>query len=345
MTIEKDIDELITGYFTQELTTEELATLRQWITVSADNKAHFMKMQEIWFASISANDAFRFDSERAFQRFLARKTAAEEDNTNSEKTITLKPSRSIGFYLWRVAAAVAVLVMFAGAGYRIGKTGDKKLLADVSVEAPAGSISKLLLPDGSTVWLKPSSKIVYSNNFGTSSRNIKLEGEAFFEVTKNKKLPFSVTSNNMNVNVLGTKFNFKNYANENTAQVTLVEGKVSFSNTLQSDKNYTLLPNQQISFDKTTNQVSVKDVNAGQAADWQKGVLFFDEEKLSDIVKKLERCYNVEIKITDEALSSYRFYGTFNYPEQSIGEVLSTLAATKKIKYKIEGNKVLLNAK
>jgi len=234
----------------------------------------------------------------------------------------------------KVAAAVAVLMIVAGISYFVGSTGNYSQLADVTVEAPFGSKTKMYLPDGTLVWLNAGSRISYTNEFGINDRNVKLDGEGYFEVTKNADLAFKVATDEMNVQVLGTKFNFRNFDDDDESIITLIEGNVAVDNCIGSHKRYVLHPNQRIVLDKRTGKVELQKIDASMVNDWTKGLLSFDEDKLPDIVRELERTYNVEIEIKDDTLNQLRFYGNFMRGSQSIDEVLDVIASTGKLKYK-----------
>jgi len=332
------IDELITGYFAQGLDDSGLAELHAWITSSDENKNYFRHMQEVWFSAIGAKEEIRFDKEKAFQRFLSRIEVNSED-------VPEVPDDNRVFWMGarRIAAAVALLIVFAGSGYWLGNNSVHPLMTDVSVEAPLGSKTKVYLPDGTMVWLNAGSIISYSQGFGFKDRNVALQGEGYFEVTKNKELPFEVKTSDLKVLVLGTKFNFRNYNDEEEARVTLLEGKVSANSGLNYSEEHILIPNQQIILDKKTGSVSISKVNAQFAQIWTKGLIFFDEEKLPDIAKDLERSYNVKINIVDDSLRKYRFYGNFTRNEQTIEEVLQVLASTHRLNYKINGKVITLS--
>lgn len=339
LTNDKNADELIAGYFTQELNTEELAVLRNWINTSAENKAFFEKQQEIWFSAIGASDRLRFDKEKAYQRFLTRTVIASEQGAGKKKNRFVLTFQ-------RAAAAAAILIAFAGTGYWMGTGRIKSMIADnVIVEAPLGSRTKMYLPDGTLVWLNAGSRISYAQNFGVEDRTIELEGEGYFEVTKDKRIPFFVKTENMTVRVLGTKFNFRNYNDEVEARVTLLEGNVRVNCKSQNNIEAFLNPNEQIILDKQKSTARVFHTNATNASEWTKGLIFFDEERLADIVRELERSYNVKINILDDSLLTYRFYGNFTRTEQTIEEVLDVLASTDKLRYEMKGKEISLRLK
>lgn len=337
------IDELITGYFAQELKKEELAELQQWLKTSVDNKSYFLQEQEMWFSAISANHAKRFDSENAFQRFLA-STITITERTNHEISTNQK-TRFLKLNFIKVAAAVVALVVFTGIGYLVGNGRTHEQLADVKVEAPFGSKTKMYLPDGTLVWLNAGSTLSYSHEFGVGNRKIELVGEGYFEVTKNKSLPFDVETKEMTVRVLGTKFNFRNYTDEDEASVTLIEGRVYVNNTSSNKDGYTLTPNEHAVFDKQKKSITINTIKARYSSHWTKGIISFDEEKLGNIARELERLYNVKISIANDSLLNYRFYGNFTRTEQSIEDVLDVLASTDKLRYEQNGKEITLRLK
>ncbi|MDO9634631.1 MAG: DUF4974 domain-containing protein [Paludibacter sp.] len=339
-TDDTNMDELIAGYFAQELDAMEINTLRNWLHVSGENKKYFEQKQEVWFAAIGADGKFRFDTEKAFKLFLTRKAIA----TSQKQTQHIKGNFIL--ILQRVAAVAAILLLFAGSGYWLGTGKIKGLIAEnVVVEAPLGSRAKLYLPDGTLVWLNAGSTISYSQNFGVEDRTVNLKGEGYFEVTSNEKKPFYVKTNDLNVRVLGTKFNFRNYIDEGEARITLLEGRVRVNSKSGSNLEAFLNPNEQMVFDKELLRARVTQTKASNASEWTKGLIFFDEERLPDIVRELERSYNVKINIADDSLHSYRFYGNFTRTEQTIQEVLDVLASTDKLKYEMLGKEITLRLK
>jgi ferric-dicitrate binding protein FerR (iron transport regulator) len=328
-----DMDELIASYLTEGLDTTQWNDLNKWIQASDEHGKYFRDMREIWFSSISASDTKRFNKAKAYKHFLA---------------CTGKSEKKKNFLLgrpFRYAAAVAVLLIIVSyASYQMGGEVIKNQFSEVVIEAPLGSRSKTFLPDGTLVWLNAGSKITYSQGFGVNERKIQLSGEGYFEVTKNEKLPFNVQTKELGVNVLGTKFNFRNYEEDEEATVSLLEGKVSATNLIKENKTVQLAPDQIIFLNKKNGNMRITTVLAQNTAEWTKGYLFFDEELLPDIVKELERSYGVTIHITDPSLNAYRFYGSFVRREQTIEEVLELLASTHKLIYDKHGNEIVLSS-
>lgn len=332
-----EIDELIATYLSQGLKSEKLSELENWLKASPENQKHFQQMREIWFSTISANEEERYNKEEAYSRFLNRTCQIPQE----EKTVK-KLSLHKFFY---GAAAVALLCLISFASYRTGTEQVKKQFAEMVVEAPLGSKTRLYLPDGSLVWLNAGSTITYSQGFGVEERKLKLSGEGYFEVTRNKQLPFEITTKELQLRVLGTKFNFRNYPEDEEVSVSLLEGKVSLRNYLKNDALCYLEPDQKAILNKKNGKLMVSASEARYTAEWTNGFLFFDEELLPDIIKELERSYNVKIYIEDESLKTFRFYGNFVRKEQTIQEILEMLASTGKLEYRIEGKTVRLSSR
>ena len=145
--------------------------------------------------------------------------------------------------------------------------------------------------------------------------------------------------------MLGTKFNFRDYPEDHEVIVTLLEGKVELNNLLRKEKEAVLAPDERAVLNKANGLLKVESVTASNASQWTDGYLFFDEELLPDIAKKLERSYNVKIHIADEQLTHNRFYALFNRKEQTIYNVLDIITATNQVRYKVEGDSILLYAK
>ena len=246
--------------------------------------------------------------------------------------------------VWRQVAAVAAIVILTIGG-TIGIWQISSSLKPETYfvcETPYGEKSKVVLSDGTVVWLNAGSTLKYSNKFNTANRKVELNGEGYFEVRRNEKLPFFVKTKDLQLQVLGTKFNFRDYPEDHEVVVSLLEGKVELNNLLKKEKEAILAPDERAILNKTNGRMTVETVTASNASQWTDGYLFFDEELLPDIVKELERSYNVTIRIANDSLNTFRFYGNFVRREQSIQEVLDALASTEKIQYKIEERNITI---
>ena len=331
----KHIDELIANYLTEGLDKNALDELKTWIAASAENQQYFIRQREIWFSAVSREAASVYDKDKAFENFRNRVESQKEIQSTSRRGFSLSA-------LWRYAAVVAIIIAVGCISYWQGEVNVKDTFADISVEAPLGSKTKLYLPDGTLVWLNAGSRMTYSQGFGVDNRKVELEGEGYFEVKRNEKIPFFVKTKDLQLQVLGTKFNFRDYPEDHEVVVSLLEGKVGLNNLLREEKEAVLSPDERAVLNKANALLTVESVNASNASQWTDGYLFFDEELLPDIAKELERSYNVKIHIANDSLKTFRFYGNFVRREQNIQEVLEALASTEKMQYKIEERNITI---
>lgn len=331
----KHIDELIANYLTEGLDKNALDELKTWIAASAENQQYFIRQREIWFSAVSREAASVYDKDKAFENFRNRVESQKEIQSTSRRGFSLSA-------LWRYAAVVAIIIAVGCISYWQGEVNVKDTFADISVEAPLGSKTKLCLPDGTLVWLNAGSRMTYSQGFGVDNRKVELEGEGYFEVKRNEKIPFFVKTKDLQLQVLGTKFNFRDYPEDHEVVVSLLEGKVGLNNLLREEKEAVLSPDERAVLNKANGLLTVESVTASNASQWTDGYLFFDEELLPDIAKELERSYNVKIHIANDSLKTFRFYGNFVRREQNIQEVLEALASTEKMQYKIEERNITI---
>lgn len=305
---------------------------QQHITDRNESGLSNLTDEELWVSSAVADDTQQYDVDQAFERFRKR-TGLNQSGRQSYKW----------YRTWSVAAvAIVLLGLITVTAYWQGSRQIQSNFSDIVVEAPLGSKTKLTLPDGSTVWLNAGSKMIYSQGFGVSDRRLAFQGEGYFEVEKNDEMPFLVQTHDVNVTVVGTKFNFRNYPEDEEAVVELLEGKVALENQLKEESVRYLSPNEKMVLHKATGEMDITSTKVKEATLWTENILLFDEDLLPDIVRELERSYHVQIEIENEDLKQTRFYGQFNQLEQNIYDVLDMLSETGKLKYHEEGKVIYL---
>ena len=213
--------------------------------------------------------------------------------------------------------------------------------AMIKVEAPQGSTTKMTLPDGTEVWLNAGSRIEYSQGFGVSDRHVQLTGEGYFEVHRNESMPFIVKSPSLNVQVLGTKSDFRDYPSDHSAMVSLDEGSVAVGlrSAHDGDYQYRLSPDQRAVLEKRSGNMRIENRSTTDRL-WTDGTIMINGQRLADIAIDLERSYGTKICIENTQLAQTRFYGVFHRKDQSLDQVLATLAATGHMRYAINGNVV-----
>lgn len=214
-------------------------------------------------------------------------------------------------------------------------TPDQNAVTYNTIETPRGGQYQLTLGDGTVVWLNAGSSLKYPTAFTGKERTVELTGEAYFQVAKNKERPFSVAVNGMKVEVLGTHFNVMAYHDENTIETTLLEGSVK----LTKDGNSTMLmPNQQGVLSNGASNFSVHVVNTENVIAWKNGLFKFDNENIETIMRKVARCYDVDINYKGN-LKRQNFGGTVPM-FKDISQLLTTLELTGTVHFKIDGRRV-----
>ena len=328
------INDLILSFLNRTISPADLKILKEWIDESEENRNYFSEIQEVWLiSSIQEKKNFDLVKDRAFQQFKNR--IAQNEKNKSARYIKLTRQRI--FY----AAACILIAFLAGIGVMYFTDTQKLSVPTLSysVESPRGSKLKMTLPDGTSVWLNADSKLLYNNNFGISNRDIQLFGEGYFEVAKNKDIPFHIISDDIKVEVLGTKFNVKNYPEDESIKVALLEGSVALYDPSGSTK---LLPNQIAHYHKKNRTTTLKSMSAEYARSWIDGHLYFDEENMETIALALERAFNIKISIKSDTLKKMIFYGDFVIESNNINEIMNIMATTNKFNYhyKIRKNEI-----
>ena len=207
---------------------------------------------------------------------------------------------------------------------------------------PGGKQFQLELADGTKVHMNAGSSLRYPINFSpTGSRQVSLTGEAFFEVSKDKSRPFIVKVGDLDVKVLGTEFNISAYKEDKNINVVLVEGSVSLNKVDDVQDGVTKLsPGQKGAFEPTSKNITISQVNTKLYTSWMQGHLVFRNQTFDNILTKLGRHYNIEIKNTNEELGKEVFNASFN--NVGIEKVLGYFNVTHKINYSIEDNIVII---
>ncbi|PTT03766.1 anti-sigma factor [Pedobacter sp. HMWF019] len=216
-----------------------------------------------------------------------------------------------------------------------GPSGSAPLFNKIAV--PRGGQYQLKLPDGTVVWLNSASSLRFPTQFSGKERSVELNGEAYFEVAKNKEMPFKVHVRDMEVRVLGTHFNIMAYDDEESINTTLLEGSVKVSNALQTA---TIRPGQQASLKKSSGMLGVEDVNIAEAIAWKNGKFLFADEDIETIMRRISRWYDVDVEYKGN-LSDKNFAGSISRYED-VSEVLKMLELTGTIHFKIEGRRIIV---
>lgn len=241
-------------------------------------------------------------------------------------------------------------------------------VSENNVSTKPGSKSQVTLPDGTVVILNADSKLTYPDNFLGDTREVSLEGEAFFKVTHNKKKPFIIHSKAMDIKVLGTVFNVKAYPQESTSEATLINGSIEVTLTNHSNEKIMLKPSEKITISNGTPSIKETEKNKTDAVvnkpvedrplisidhvsedkkenifteiGWTENKLMFKNENLESIINTMERWYGNTIEIKSDRLRSQKFTG--NFTEESCMQVIQALQLSYNFSFKKENNSIII---
>lgn len=242
---------------------------------------------------------------------------------------------------WRKAmqwAAIFLLpILSALSVYYLTQHSHKNYYPTV-ITAQNGEKAEVVLPDGSKVWINSGSTLTYDKHFNRKQRLVYLQGEAYFEVSNNKKRTFIVNTNSIKVQALGTSFNVRSYETDSLATAILLEGKVKVSAT---GHEAILTANQRATFDKHTHNLLADQVDALNFVEWKNGNIYFSNQTYDEIAQTLSRIYNVKIQFASEQLRPMRFSGTLG--SSGIKNALDILSMTSPMYYEMKNTIIILH--
>lgn len=249
----------------------------------------------------------------------------------------------------KIAAILSVPLILLSL-YLILNDNSKNLMrfidADYSIVeyfSPPGTRTHIVLPDSSVVWLNGNSKLKLSSNFGVKKREVSLEGEAFFSVTKNENNPFFVDTEKMKIKVYGTNFNIAAYSDDDIIETVLVSGEVSILyNDFLFEKEFFVKPSQKVSFDKSSSIISAEEVSTEAYLSWRDGKIIFKDHSISDVASILGKWFNVPIDY-DKSLENQKFTATLD--NKSLDQILLYISYSSPIEYTYRENTIYLYPK
>jgi len=358
------IEEKIVNVLAAKASQEELAEVRQWLSENDDHRRLYDEYATVWNASgaICRKDDYQPD---AAWTALNKRMKPQKHNTQRYPVLRKK-------VLMMAAMMAAVFVAGMSVHRFSGNTVEKNIrLMYTEYTSPYGSRSNVRLPDGSTVWLNAGSSLRYSSDFNVRHREVFLEGEGYFDVTRNEQMSFLVKTSTITVKALGTAFNVKAYPEESFVETTVERGAVQLIDPLSSSQETTILRAQQKAVivkekqpEKTTVEtplhesmpdetivpidfvpIASVEVNSNVMTkaytSWKDTRWVIEREKLSNFAVKLERRFNVQFVFNDEELKDYVFSGKFE--DETLDQILEALKLTAPILYRVKQNTVYLS--
>lgn len=355
---EQDIWKLMARCIFGEATPEEKESLQAHLKENPSLQQQF----ELLANTLNSRRADENDNESATAFDIIKKANAQVE----------KPVYRLSVKKYLPLAAASIILIVAAAWFFLLRNGPATTDASPENQKPAytaqnGVRKQVELPDGTKVWLNSGSDLYFINDFTGASREVKLEGEAFFDVVKNAARPFIVHAGDIDVKVLGTAFNVKAYPADGNVETTLYRGLVNI--TKANDKTFQpimLYPNQKITVPRhriadegdkivtTSSASTIKKSIAIQQIDstrveplrietaWMYNRLEFKGDSFAELALKMERWYNVKISFTDESVKQLNFTGSFE--KENVEQALLALSVANSFNYKINANEIIISS-
>lgn len=327
---------------------EEMRVFMQWYNESAKNKELFFQLKHIYESSSKDQKLGDKELMDSWQR-LAEKIKSTDSIIASDSFLNNNQNlfrNSVNKCKMRkiLITCVAATLILIFVGIRINTNNNTWI--EVRTFLP-GETKIVDLPDGSIVHLNALSTLKYPKKFNKKSRDLFLDGEAYFNVSKDSLHPFIVYSDNQEIEVLGTEFNVQAYSTEDIAVTTLISGKVKLTtseNKVDLGEEFILEPGHQAIFNKNTNCTQVIDVETKDVTSWINGEYAFKNKSLEEITIRLEKIYNVTFLINDDSLKKSSYSGKF-FSHQTIDEIVNIINFKNHFNYEINNDTIIIKCK
>ncbi len=315
--------------YLEGISDEEKCIVQQWFSTYEPENELYEKSLQFW-------DGIPFDQDiKGYNEAHILDNIHHKIKIEEAKSLN-KTSPKIRFitYLTRIAAILFLPVLIASLLLYFQNNPFRNNKSFAEIHSPLGTRTTFCLPDGSTGWLNGGSSLQFPAQFGGKTRDVRLKGEAYFNVISNHKKPFIVSTGHIDVKVFGTSFNVMAYDDEKTTEVTLERGQVEVFKKTNSHliSIGVLNPNESLIYNSLSDSSQVLSINSSEKLSWIDGKLTFKYEPFEEVIRKINRWYNVNIVVKDELLPSYIYYGTFK--DETLEEVLKLLQFTAPISYK-----------
>ena len=299
--------ELLQKYIAGNVTEVEKQRVTGWIQENPENMREYMAQRKL------------------HDMALWRTEPVAEENSRERKHFSL---RGICMEAAKIAAALAIVLL--GTHYWTGKHQVPEDKTWQSIYVPAGQRAELMLADGTKVWLNSRSTLTFPGSFKGDIRNVKLDGEGYFAVTKNVEQPFIVETNKCNVKVLGTEFNVMAYAADSVWETSLLEGAVEILVPGSNNSGMRLEPNMMASL--KGNRLVKGHIKEADYFLWREGLLCFNDISVRDMIEKLKLYYGVDIVVNNTRILKNRYTGKFR-TKDGVEHVLKVLKLNNKFTY------------
>lgn len=313
---------LLAKYLADEISPDEMGEVVDWSNLSSENKNIFsevMRLRISWNA-MQYSDAVRIDN------------ALDKLNVRIDRS----SYKRLLYKVIQFAAVILVLLSFSYGGYEYFKPEKQ-----ISITVKSGEdVRKVILADGTSVWLRGGSTLKYPESFSENKRQVSLQGEAFFDVTKNAESLFSVSTDYMHVRVKGTSFDVKVDEANKKVETVLVTGKIDLLD-MTWNKVLDVSPGEKVTYNQSNNEYSMEAVDSNIYTAWRLNQFVFENASLREIANKLAVKFNVNINIESSILAQRKFRCVIN-EDESLHDILKLLEYLAPIHSKIEGKEIFI---
>lgn len=344
-----DIKMLLVKYITRQATIDEIIEIKRWLNAHPENEQYFAQLYDAWQSTLVLTPNL-VDTDKAYKLFAA-------------KTTLSKPLPKAGKKRIAVAVILVLIALFTFFFTRSFEPVRKIRLNQLT--AAQGDTRKIILKDGTIVWLNSGTTLKYDDDFGKITRTVFLDGEAFFEIAPGKKnVPFIVNAKNYVIRDVGTRFNLKAYADDPFFETSVVSGEVSIENKRHkdnSDLNRIYIKQKQAlriwnappRNSESANALPVTNYNEIQITQftpdkednytgWKDNLLVFDGNTLGELARVLARKYDVKINISSADLRDIKYSGSFKNVK-NITKILAIIKENTPITYSISDNIITIS--
>lgn len=341
-----------------EISADEQRELNSLLQSDLHLKHQYSMLKKLWSKSFYQDDFLeKENNEKDLFKEIINKAEVERQNADeiSGRRSTLLQRRFSQKLIYACAASAALIAVF----FISTPKKDIKHVAEQVISAQNGSRSKVLLPDGTTVWLNGGSRLYYDYEFSGPQREVRLNGEAFFDVVKQKNRPFIVHAGKVDIIVHGTEFNVKYYQGDKNIETTLLHGKIEVADhTDKAKPSVFLVPNQKLiipvaeplntlspepnkSFELVSLDPKLQEKERIETA-WIYNRIEFRGETFEELARKLERWYNVKIEFEDDNVKALTFNGSFE--KETAEQALNALQKVGTFNFNIQGREIFIRS-
>ncbi len=338
MESESRIYSLIGRVLSGDANQQDHQRLQQWLDESKENRVTYERVRQVW--DNTQEKAAYSNTERVYRKFLQKRDSISVSEETQPKPIYIKIAQLAASFL------VVAIGLYWIVTTSLNATDPSEIaLTDSTVvkENPAGQKLKILLSDGSIVWLNSESKLSYPATFSDTTRQLQLVGEAYFQVAKDSKRPFVVTSGILQTTALGTAFNVKHFPGDSSSVVFLTEGKVKIARINEPDSAVLLEPGWGVNLIAERQQLQKFADNATKWAGWKEGILYFENAPLAEITSTCQRWYGVKFNVQGTPTQDWTFTGKFT--NESLENVLKSMQYGTDFDFAIQNKQVELTFK